>query len=97
MNIRESDVKSNVAVFRCKRKYFYELYGIYSIYNKRQKINTKYSLYFFPTLRLHRVTDVALRGIYICILFTAYFDVFIFTWSKRSAKNTVLRTNQNSK
>lgn len=34
---------------------------------KDKKINTKYSLYFFPTLRLHRVTDVALRGIYICI------------------------------
>lgn len=71
--------------------------AIYIYITKHQKINTKYSLYFFSTLRLHRVTDVALRGIYISILFTAYLDVFIFTWPKRSTKNILLRTNSNSK
>lgn len=72
---------------------------IYSlVYIRKHKNKHKiFPLFIFSTLRLHRVTDVALRGIYICILFTAYFDVFIFTWSKRSLKNTVLRTNQNSK
>lgn len=68
-----------------------------SVPQKNKKLNTKYSLYFFSTLRLHRVTDVALRGIYICILFTAKVDVSICTESKRSTKNTVLRTNPNSK
>lgn len=71
--------------------------GMSTSKKKQTKIKHKIFPLFFPTLRLHRVTNVALRGIYICILFTAYFDVFTFTWSKRSAKNTVLRTNQNSK
>lgn len=80
-----------------KKKTFRYHIGLTVCRKNSTKINTKYSLYFFPTLRLHRITDVALRCIYICILFTANFDVFTFTRSKRSAKNTVLRTNQNSK
>lgn len=91
----------SICIFEMQQEQMFLYYTEYTVCNryitKHKKINTKYSLYFFSTLRLHRVTDVALRGIYICILFTAYFDVFIFTWSKRSAKNTVLRTNQNSK
>lgn len=98
--IHNNLVKVNIkeSVWCLSRKYVLVLQS----HTQRREQNTKnkhkiFPLFFFPTLRLHRVTDVALRGIYICILFTAYFDVFVFTWSKRSAKNTVLRTNQNSK
>lgn len=64
---------------------------------KDKKINTKYSLYFFSYLKTtqgHRCSSKRYLHLH---LFTAYFDVFTFTWSKRSTKNTVLRTKQNSK
>lgn len=64
----------------------------YYVLNITQKNKHKiFPLFFFPTLRLHRVTDVALRGIYICILFTAYFAIFSHLHGQREALKTQCR------
>lgn len=58
----------------------------------------KHKIFFiFFSSRLHRFTAVALKGIYICILFTAHFFSSYLHFQREAFRNTVLRTNEKSK